>query len=676
MDCSFSSRLGRASVVVVLCFLLPFLAVGQQQSQSDLLSLSIEDLTKVQVYSASRHLEDSRHAPSAVTVITAEEITRYGWRTLGDVLRSVRGFYTSYDRDYTYLGVRGFLRPGDYNSRILLMIDGHRLNDNVYDSAQIGTEFPLDLDLVDHIEIVRGPSSSLFGTNAVFGVINVITRRPGSGNSELQVTGEQSSFLGRAGAITSTFQKGPWSALLSGSMFRSDGESPLYFQNFSAQNGGLANDIDGEHTSHAFADLETGELRFQGLYSTRTKLVPTAPYGTNFDDPAAFSTDTRGYFDVSYHHDLSPTTDLDARAYFDKYDSVGQGAFGGSDPSTRFIGLTEGHANWLGTEATIGHQMGRQRITMGADYEYSPDVDLKNYAVGQPPILNISHSPWMAATYAELELNLVPKLSIHAGGRFDYFSEYSGALSPRVALVYSANPRTTLKYVFGRAFRIPNAYESYYADGMSIEPTTTALKAEHIATHEVIFERSLVSWLGVSADGFYNELTNLIDEQADPATGLNHFVNSGHDRGQGIEFELSAVRSSGLAARASYTFADAKDIVLQSPLANSPSHLAKLNGTLPLAHRAFAGVELLYSSAQSGYARYPIPSSLLTNFTLSTKPLWKSWEFSASCYNLFNQSWFAPAGPELREYDIPQEGRSYRLKLSYRLPLEHLQGKP
>ena len=144
------------SVVGLALVVFPLTAGAQASSDQDLMSLSIEDLAKTKVFAASRHLEDTREAPSSVTVITSEEIAQYGWRTLGDVVASVRGFYTSYDRNYTYLGVRGIQRPGDYNSRILLMINGHRLNENVYDSALLGTEFPLDLDLIDHIEIVRG----------------------------------------------------------------------------------------------------------------------------------------------------------------------------------------------------------------------------------------------------------------------------------------------------------------------------------------------------------------------------------------------------------------------------------------------------------------------------------------------------------------------------------------
>src|ERR1700759_3498336 len=106
----------RLTAIAVLSAALP---VRAQQTSPDLTRISLEDLTQVKVYSASRHLEDSDDAPSAVSVITADDIRRYGWRTLGEALSSVRGLYSNYDRDYTYMGVLGVLRPGDYNCRIL-----------------------------------------------------------------------------------------------------------------------------------------------------------------------------------------------------------------------------------------------------------------------------------------------------------------------------------------------------------------------------------------------------------------------------------------------------------------------------------------------------------------------------------------------------------------------------
>jgi len=156
---------------------------------------------------------------------------------------------------------------------------------------------------------------------------------------------------------------------------------------------------------------------------------------------------------------------------------------------------------------------------------------------------------------------------------------------------------------------------------------------------------------------------------------LNHFVNIGHDRGRGVEFEVEAKRESGLSAQASYTFSDAQDKTQNVSLANSPTNTVKMHGTIPASHRAFAGLELLYASPQTSYQGTQVLSSFLTNATFSTKPLWGGWQFSASCYNATNQRWYSPAGPGLVQPEIQQDGRTYRFKISYRLPIKEVRGK-
>ena len=122
-------------------------ATAPEKVAKDLSELSFEqlvDLSIDSVYSASAYAQKITEAPASVSIVTSEDIDAFGYRTLEDVLRSVRGFYVTNDRNYSYLGMRGFSRPGDYNARILLLVDGHRMNDNVFGSALLGTEFALD----------------------------------------------------------------------------------------------------------------------------------------------------------------------------------------------------------------------------------------------------------------------------------------------------------------------------------------------------------------------------------------------------------------------------------------------------------------------------------------------------------------------------------------------------
>ncbi|MDP1635592.1 MAG: TonB-dependent receptor plug domain-containing protein, partial [Gallionellaceae bacterium] len=155
----------------------PLQAKADKPGAGDLTGLSIEELLSVEVFSASKFSQKTIEAPANVSIVTRADIANHGYRTLADLMASVRGFYVSNDRNYQYLGARGFNRPGDYNSRILLMVDGYRLNDPVYGQASVGNEFPLDLDMVERVEIVRGPGSSIYGSNAFFAVVNVITNK-------------------------------------------------------------------------------------------------------------------------------------------------------------------------------------------------------------------------------------------------------------------------------------------------------------------------------------------------------------------------------------------------------------------------------------------------------------------------------------------------------------------
>src|SRR5437588_1733364 len=103
-------------------------AVAQQEQSQD---LPLDKLLSTEISTASKYQQTVTQAPASVTIISAEEIRAYGWETLADVMQMVRGFYTSYDRNYHYVRVRGFSRATDYTDRLLLQINGNDFNGNV-----------------------------------------------------------------------------------------------------------------------------------------------------------------------------------------------------------------------------------------------------------------------------------------------------------------------------------------------------------------------------------------------------------------------------------------------------------------------------------------------------------------------------------------------------------------
>jgi outer membrane receptor for ferrienterochelin and colicins len=153
----------------VLLLNLTLLTTLPTHGATELTELSLEQLMNVTIVGASKYEQKQSEVAAAVSVITRNEIKTFGWHTLAEALASLPGIYTTYERQYSYLGTRGFGLPGDYNTRFLLTINGNRVNDAVYDQAYVGRDFPLDMDLIERIEFIPGPGGAIYGQNGISG---------------------------------------------------------------------------------------------------------------------------------------------------------------------------------------------------------------------------------------------------------------------------------------------------------------------------------------------------------------------------------------------------------------------------------------------------------------------------------------------------------------------------
>ncbi|MGD0732938.1 MAG: TonB-dependent receptor, partial [Terracidiphilus sp.] len=493
----------------------------------------------------------------------------------------------------------------------------------------------------------------------------------------IESSGNSGSFQSRTGRVTLTGAKGNRSALLSGTYLHDPGNPSLYFPQFASPstNNGYAVNMDGARLDSVFADLRSGDFRLQGAFSDNVKKFPTADFGTVFDNPLDWQQDVRGYVDASLHKTAWSGTDIDLRVFYDAYDSVGSGAFQVPWYAGTVQAYEKGRGDWAGAEANLTREFGPHRITVGADYEYSLRILQRDVVVGMGDLSRVDDTPWLAAVYGDAEFNFTPNLVIHAGGRFDQYSTFGGALSPRLALVYMPGKRTAVKYILGTAFRAPSAYEQFYNDPVNILPPPVKLQPERILTNELVLEQNLRSWMSVTVDGYFNKLHNLIDEVPAPNTGLAWFVNEDRVHAVGIETEVAAERTSGLGARISYTASATSDGLTNTHMTNSPVSEVKLNGKSPLSSHAFASLELLYVSAMTSDSGTRVPSYLLPNLTVNTNPLWGGWVFSSSMYNATNRRWFSPVGPNTPEGQIQQDGRTWRFKVTYRVPANGERGR-
>lgn len=671
-------RRSRISVLLIVTGLLAVAAVASaEEVPVDYTDLSLSDLLQTDViYGASKFDQQAKDAPSSVTIVTSDEIKHFGYRNLAEVLGSARGFYTTYDRNYQFLGTRGFGRPGDYNSRVLVMIDGVRTNENVYGSALLGESFPLDLDLVHRIEIVRGPSSSIYGASAIFAIVNIITKSVRE-YDHIQVAGQVGSFGAWGGQLVagSNPKEGieglEW--LVSGSAGEIDGQDHYYAEfDDPATNDGVFENADRSSRKRLFGKVNHGSLHLEALYGWSDKLIPTAPWSTQFNDPRTRTTDNLGYLSAWYDGGVADDTRLLTRVSYGLYDYEGDWIYDYAeegDPQWLVLNRDDCHGRWLNTEMQLTRHVGSGHlVAIGGEYTNSFKMDQAVWD-SDPywAYFDDRREANNSGLYALGEWRASDAVRVNAGVRRDDFSSFGSSTNPRLAVVAEPRPGSVIKVLYGSAFRAPNAYELYYDDGGETQKANPDLDPETIQTYELVFDQALGSSAHVSLSAFQYTSEDLIDQRVDPDDGLLVFRNNDKVEAFGYELEIQNQSASGLKSALSYSYHEARNTSDDKILSNAPRQMAKLHLLAPVPRLSVtAGVEVQYLGPRRTLRGRLAGEALLANLTLVYVPLFARYEVIGGVYNLFDVKYGHPGGAEHLQDAIGQDGVSLRLAVTLR----------
>jgi iron complex outermembrane receptor protein len=657
---------GCAAILMLALSFAPGPAPAQtnsSQKSADLSELPLEALMNLEVpkvYAASKIEQKTTQAPASVTVVTSDDIKKFGYRTLAELLQSVQGFYVSYDRNYDYLGARG-ISLGDANDRVLLLVNGHGVNNNFTDGAAIGTDFLLDIDLVDRVEVIRGPSAVLYGNNAFLGVINVITRQ-GRQINGLEASFDYGTFDTYHGRVTfgKQFTNGI-ELLLSGSIYESAGAERLFYKQFNTNkpaqdNYGAATNMDGDSFRSFFGSLGLKDITLEGAFIDRDKVNPTAFEDTSFNNPSLRTVDQQGYATLKYAHSFTDEVDITAKMSYDSYSHDIGYPFGTMLYSEKDTG------QWWDTQVQLDKTFW-DRLVMTLGGEYRDDFAQEEQLTGSTPVVGsrTSYGVFLQGDYA-----IVTNLHLNAGARYDQYDHFTPAFDPRVALIYNPAKTSTLKAIYGTAFRAPDFEELS-------DPRFQNISPEKITSYELDYDQEIGAHLRSSLSGFYNDMRHLIVFDNGNYTNLNAQT-------KGVELALDSSWAGGIRGRASYSYEYTQNDTVPWQLPDSPNHMFKFDLSVPLVKdKLFVGAEYQFTSDRLSLHNATDASGQLVtvqgeaaggfgvvNLTLFSQNIIKNLEFSASVYDLLNTQYWDPASDFHVEDVIEQNGRSFRVKVTYR----------
>jgi outer membrane receptor for ferrienterochelin and colicins len=520
----FRSRLLRA-----VAFALATLAMGVSSARADQEMDLTTLLSEKVVTTASKTAETSTSAPGTASLMTAEDIHRYGIHTVDEAIAflSLGGF--SSDNLYNpEIGARGILIPGDQGAHMLVLLDGHAVNEPLHGAANLGRGLGIPIELVDHIELILGPGSVLYGSNAMLGVINIVTKRGRSYSGVHAVVETEVGKSYRAGAAFGTSTKllnAPFQMVSGFEFYKQDGPTfnfgpqgpiqdlfdmqPMRFSRTGEATGywgGAANKTHYSIVPAGYMRLEWGKFTFNVHASTFKRAAPYSSQHINvisdFNDPENYQIDRVLRGDLTYRTQLTSHAGFTARVYGDSSDRRTYVDYS-RRLACRFPVATcreadEGLSRWIGSElqGTLDWWNNSRAVTLiGVDgrYRYAQGrSDLLDHETGRPlrsstAVIDSSYS--MLAAYLQQTAQPTSWLALNGGARLDYDPRFDPVVSPRLATTVNVWEGGALKATYAEAFRAPTFFESdaFIPNALLMRPP--ALAPERVRSVEGSFEQ-------------------------------------------------------------------------------------------------------------------------------------------------------------------------------------------
>jgi outer membrane receptor for ferrienterochelin and colicins len=450
------------------------------------------------VVAASKTAETGTAAPATSMIMTAEDLRRWGIHTLDEAIDFLSlGVVTANPLLTPDVGARGVLLPNDSGDHFLLLVDGHAVNEPLFGAARFGRGAGVPLELIDHIEVILGPGSVLYGSNAMLGVIHVVTKRakdlPGSHvvvESEIGKSYRVGAFAGYALGQKSELTVGLEYYKQLGPTF-TFGPQDLGIDKASGagtitRRHGPADGIWGGQAANAYySEVPSAYLRFvSGGFEASVRawtFKRGSPYRAryslsvlDFDDPDSYEVDRGASLDLAYHATLSPVVQLKVRGYGDTYDyqrylnsSEVSGCFPLIVPTCQYHG--GGVSRWGGLEVQSSFDWLRDArlvTLLGVDARIRYvgfKLDTSDYDTGE--ILAPSQSAFKKTertlgAYLQQTWHALPWLNLNGGARLDLDERFARVLSPRFAASAQTWKGGTLKAIYAEAFRSPSYFET------------------------------------------------------------------------------------------------------------------------------------------------------------------------------------------------------------------------